>query len=103
MNKMLVTEAFSDIYNLVDENSIINKNINYVLSKKYPTEDSFDMAVIQNKVMDKLSYTNKAKEEFNSNMALILNIYKNKYLFVLITLIKNIIFPNYRNIILYFI
>lgn len=82
MNKMLVTEAFSDIYNLVDENSIINKNINYVLSKKYPTEDSFDMAVIQNKVMDKLSYTNKAKEEFNSNMALILNIYKNKYLVI---------------------
>ena len=82
MNKMLVTEAFSDIYDLVYENSIIDKNINYVLSKKYPTEDSFDMAIIQNKVMDKISYTNNAKKEFNSNMALILNIYKNKYLVI---------------------
>lgn len=82
MNKMLVTEAFSDIYDLVHENSIIDKNINYVLSKKYPTEDSFDMAIIQNKVMDKISYTNNAKKEFNSNMVLILNIYKNKYLVI---------------------
>ena len=82
MNKMLVTEAFSDIYDLVHENSIIDKNINYVLSKKYPTEDSFDMAIIQNKVMDKISYTNNAKKEFNSNMALILNTYKNKYLVI---------------------
>lgn len=82
MNKMLVTEAFSDIYDLVHENSIIDKNINYVLSKKYPTEDSFDMAIIQNKVMDKISYTNYAKKEFNSNMALILNTYKNKYLVI---------------------
>lgn len=82
MNKMLVTEAFSEIFNLVRENSIIDKNINYVLSKKYPTEDSFDMAIIQNKVMDKISYTNNAKKEFNSNMALILNTYKNKYLVI---------------------
>lgn len=82
MNKMLVTEAFNDLFDLVHENSIINKNINYVLSKKYPTEDSFDMAIIQNKVMDKISYNNKAKEEFNSNMALILNTYKNKYLVI---------------------
>lgn len=82
MNKMLVTEAFNEIFNLVHENSIIDKNINYALSKKYPSEDSFDMAIIQNKVMDKIGYSNKAKEEFNSNMALILNIYKNKYLVI---------------------
>jgi len=82
MNKMLVTEAFNDLYDLVHENSIIDKNINYVLSKKYPTEDSFDMAIIQNKVMDKISYTNNAKKEFNSNMVLILNTYKNKYLVI---------------------
>ena len=82
MNKMLVTEAFSEIFNLVRENSIIDKNINYVLSKKYPTEASFDMAIIQNKIMDKISYTNNAKKEFNSNMALILNTYKNKYLVI---------------------
>ena len=82
MNKMLVTEVFSELFDLVHENSIIDKNINYVLSKKYPTEDSFDMAIIQNKVMDKISYTNNAKKEFNSNMALILNTYKNKYLVI---------------------
>ena len=84
MNKMLVTEAFSDIYDLVHENSIIDKNINYVLSKKYryDKESGFDVKAMQDRVMDKLNYTNKAKEEFNSNMALILNTYKNKYLVI---------------------